>query len=86
MSANASALLSMDRSFCIELDFLNKCAGDLVTASVHSQVLAALPSGLVDKLQITYGRSVESILKILHSDACVVGGVSLHREVVAALC
>ncbi len=84
MNANASALLSMDRSFCIELDFLNKRAGDLVTASGHSQVLAALPSGLVEKLHITHGRSVESSLKILHSDACVVGGVSLHREVEAA--
>ena len=63
---------------------MNKCAGDLVTASVHSQVLAALPSGLVNDEQITYGRSVESILKILHSDVCVLGGVSLHREVEAA--
>ena len=27
---------------------VNQCAGDLVTASVHRRVLAALPSGLVN--------------------------------------
>jgi hypothetical protein len=69
--------LALDRSFCLELSFLNETAEVMAKDQLHHAVLDALPSDIVKK---THSESLLALHKIKMSDLAYVTGTSVTAE------
>ena len=69
--------LGLDRSFCLELSFLNETAEVMAKDQLHHAVLDALPSDIVKK---THKESLLALHKIKMSDLAYVTGTSVTAE------
>ena len=73
----AKLWLALDRSFCLELSFLNEMAEGMAKEQLHHAVLDALPSDTVKK---THSDSLLALHKIKSSDLAYVTGPSMNSE------